>query len=858
MIRSSVSLAALALAVPFAPAMAQETTAAPASGESAVPPTADAPDESLTAKPNEILVVATRLKGQVNSAEPPVVEIDEEQVASYGASSIQDLLTAISPQTGSGRGRGDGAPVVLLNGQRISSFRELRNYPPEAIRKVEVLPEEVALKYGFRPDQRVVNFILKDNFRSITVEAQDAIATGGGTSNPELEASLVKIAGSSRINLTGHVERTTPLTEAERGIIQTGTAGALVAGDPDPAAYRTLVADDKSASLNGNISRGIGGGGSISVNAALTRDVARTLNGLNTVTLVGGDGSAVTRTTLAPTPLGRVVRSTTAQTGAALNKPLGSWQLAATADYTHVATDSTIDRRADLSALQGLVSAGTLAANGALPAGAIVAAPADIARSRTDTATSLVTLTGRPARLPGGELSLTVKTGFAYSAIASNDTRNPGVATNLKRGDAQAGFSLDVPITSRREGFLAGAGDISLNFNGEAHHLSDFGTLYDYGAGLTWSPTSTLSLQATYIASDAAPSLTALGGPVVVTPGVAVYDFTRGQTVLATVTTGGNAALLKESQRDWKFAVNWQLPFLKNSNFIAEYFRNRSSNTTNGFPLLTPAVEAAFPGRVVRDAAGQIVSIDERSVTYAGTTGSRLRYGINLSGSFGKPDPNARQGRFGGAMGAGGGGRGGAGGPRGGFGGGGGGGGRGGFGGGGPGGPGGGGPGGGGDGRGRWNLSLYHTIQFQSTAQLTPGGPVLDLLNGDALSGGGVARHTITMEGGGFYRGLGLRLSGNYTGGSHIEASGLPGSTRLTFAPIATFDLRVFADLGQKKQLVEAVPFFKGARLSLRLNNVFDAQQRVTDGNGVVPLAYQPGYEDPRGRVISVEFRKQF
>jgi hypothetical protein len=78
---------------------------------------------------------------------------------------------------------------------------------------------------------------------------------------------------------------------------------------------------------------------------------------------------------------------------------------------------------------------------------------------------------GQPFRLPGGEASLTVKTGFAYSGIHSTDTRTTSGAIELKRGDAQVGFSLDLPITSTRE-FRRFLGNLSLNLNGEAH-LSD-------------------------------------------------------------------------------------------------------------------------------------------------------------------------------------------------------------------------------------------------------------------------------------------------------------------------------------------------------------------------------------------------
>ena len=69
--------------------------------------------------------------------------------------------------------------MLLLNGLRISSFRELRDIPPEAIERVDILPEEVALKYGYRADQRVVNFVLRQRFRSTAARADVGAATDG-------------------------------------------------------------------------------------------------------------------------------------------------------------------------------------------------------------------------------------------------------------------------------------------------------------------------------------------------------------------------------------------------------------------------------------------------------------------------------------------------------------------------------------------------------------------------------------------------------------------------------------------------------------------------------------------------------
>ena len=829
---------ALILIAASVPALAQTIpTPAPDTATSE-----DGADKDSVDENNQILVIATRIKGQVDAAQAPIITLNEEEIASYGASSLSDLITALSPQTGSGRGRGGSAPVILLNGQRIASFREMRNFTPEAIKRVEVLPEEVALRYGYPPNQRVINFILKDNFASRAVELEDGQPWNGGSSTVQAEASLLKIKGPNRFNLRASTEDTTPLTEAERAIIQSPGSVPSVATDPDPAQFRTLIADSRQFDLTGSWATGLGDGGksgSLSANAGVTVNDTRTMSGLNLVTLTAPGGATALRSL--PDPLERRNRTVAVQGGGGYNGNLGKWLLSATVDGSHTESDTRIERRADTSSLVAAAAAGTLPINGSLP----ILAPSgeDLAETRTDNASSLVTLIGRPLALPAGEVSLTVKGGFAYTAIESRDMRSSAGVTNLDRSELSTGFNLALPLTSRRDNVLGAVGDITLNFSGGLSQLSDFGALTDWSAGVTWALTDKLGLQASYIVNQAAPGLSDLGAPTTITFNVPVYDFTRGETVLVSVTGGGNPLLKQEEQRDLKIGVNWQLPFLSNSNMVVEYFRNRSENVTASFPLLTPAIEAAYPGRVTRDASSRLVSIDRRPITLASQQGERLRWGFNLSGMIGKPTPGGAGGMMGGRPGGGGRGPGG----------------------GGPGAGGGRGPGGGGPmmgmfggGQGRWNVGIYHTWRFSEQVQITPGGAVLDLLNGDALTGGGVARHTLELEGGVFNKGVGLRISGRYTAPTRVRASGVPGSSDLRFGGLAGVDLRLFVNLDQKPKLIKAVPFLKGTRISLRVDNLFDARQRVTDGTGTVPLSYQPNYIDPRGRFIGVELRKQF
>jgi hypothetical protein len=1012
------SPAAIAAALAF-PASAQETPPAePAAvahplADQQAPVVVDQANPVETGDENEIIVVANALRGQVQAPQPPVIQLNEEDIASYGAASLGDLVAQLSTETGSGRGRGSGRPVFLVNGLRVSSFREMMSYPPEAIRQVQVLPEEVAQKYGYPPDQRVINFILKDNFSSRTGELQYGQPFQGGTSTKGLDATLLNIAGKDRLNFDLKLSDTSPLTEAERGVIQSVTSP--IPGDPDQAPYRTLVADSADYQLTGNWTKALGdAGASLSLNGTAERSESRSLSGLNTVVLTGPAPAAdsVVRTFGADFPLASRTRTDTFSFGSTLNAHAGGWQLTGTLDASHADNTTRIDRRVPTAELQGLIDA---AAAGTLPLDAPIAGLAypgfDTAESKTDSATTKFTAMGNPIHLPGGDASVTLDAGFDWNRIDSTDTRNAGTRTRLTRGDLNGGINVSVPITSRREDFGAAIGDITANFSGGLDRLSDFGTLTNWSAGLNWSPTEKLNLQASYIEREAAPGLSQLGAPSVVNYNVPIYDFATGRTALASVVTGGNPGLVRETQRDLKLGASYQLPFFDRSNFRVEYFRNRSDDVTASFPVLTPDIEAAFPGRVTRDAFGNLVSIDQRPVTFYKENSSRLRIGINLSGRIGKAPEGRGGGGFAGRPPAAGGeGRaeGGAGEPA-----------QGGSAFGGPGGPGGGafnpqafaefraklcaadattppdlsalpeqmrarltgpdgkpdperlkemrervcngngpafnpqafaelrqtlcpadkqldvaklppqvldrfkgtdgqvdqarfgqfrtrvcsidpaqlaarqgqqgqpgqqgqggapaqggqpqaargGPGGGGPGflpgrgrgnGGRWNLSLSHTIELENKVLVAPGGPLLDLLHGDALTGGGIARHTLSLEGGVFYNGFGFRFSGDYKSGTRVNGTAGPGSSDLTFGDLFTLDLRLFADLGRQEKLVKAAPFFENARLSFSVTNLFDARQRVTDRNGVVPLRYQPYLIDPNGRSFRVEFRKMY
>ena len=854
----------------------------------------------------EIVVTAERIRGSVDTDVPPVEELNEADIAAVGASSLTDLVAAVAPQANSGRGRGGGMPIILLNGQRVSGFRELRDLPPEAIRQVQIFPEEVALKYGFRPDQRVINFILKDNFASFATEIEHAQPEDGGFGSNEFEATLTRIGSKTRFNLDIELERSTALTESERDLI--GSGGSLLArggnvsglgpnGEIAPALsalarsrvtqagiplgisnpslsqfattakrlndsnigdVRTLLPRTERLEVNGTWSKSLGPQTILSLNANYALNGSESLLGLPGTSFVlpgnspfspFGQDVTISRYFDAPRPLERESETHVFQTGSTFNHALGSWRWTVTGNYARTANQTRTTRNADFTALRAGVLAGTVSPFAPdFGANLLFLAP-DLASSLNQNMDVRSTLAGTALKLPAGDVQMTFASGFTRQMLDSETWRSS--VTNdvaLRRNIMNHSVNAELPLTNRDFGLGSAIGEWAINGNIGYSDLSDFGQLLDYGAGLRWTPARNLTFQASITGDENAPGIGQLGNPTLVTPNVATYDFTRGESLFINVITGGNPALIGEKRRDLILNANWTPKFIKDFALQFSYFKNNSRNTTAALPLLTPEIEAAFASRVVRDVDGRLVSIDQRPVNFDRETSQRIRWGFNVSGSIGAA-PAAR-GPFGGSPGAGAsrgpgaatgapagaprasGGRG--------------------FGG-------GGGFGAGGGQPSRWNIALYHTYRIQEEILIRLGVPILDLLNGSATSSnGGAARHEVELSGGMFHKGFGLRLQGTYKSGTTAKGTGLPGSNDLKFSDIAAINMFLFVNLDQQARVVKAVPFLKGSRITLRVENILNDIVDVRDQNGNVPLGYQQGYIDPRGRVFELSVRKRF
>ncbi len=775
-----------------------------------------APDQSTEMSDEDKDIVVTgsrRLPGSVIGDISPEVVLDGRDIRAYGASNIGELLEELSPLTGSIQGRGEGAPVVLLSGRRISGFREIRDLPPEAIARVEILPEEVALKYGYRPDQKVVNIVLRNRFNAITGEGETARATDGGRQTYEADANYLRLANGTRLSIDGNYEHNDPLFEPQRGIVD---------ADPD----RTLLSASDAIKLNGTYNRMLG-----KVSATITGGI----EGTDTRSALGRAADDSQR-------LIRDAQSRSATLGYALNGSLDKWMWSLDGGYTRDWSTTLTDR----DATGGGVNR-------------------DRAESVANTWTSEGTFSGSLFNLPAGAVSTTLKAGFTLRDIASESTRGGlFTATDLSRDQGSGQANIDIPLLKN-----SAIGSLSANINGGVDQLSDAGTLGTVGYGFNWRPVSAVRLIGSVAHEEGAPTIQQLGNPLLVTPNVRVFDLTTGQTVNVTTVTGGNTNLVADSRRVLKLGLTVKPLAKADLTLLANFTDSRIDNPIASFPTATPEIEAAFPDRFTRDTDGTLLRIDNRPVNFAESHQRQFRWGLNWSqqlkaspptGADGKPltpeeieqrraafrDMREQRESGSGVRQPGDGPRGPGSGP-----------------GAGPGGfrgpPGGGfGPGGR---AGRIQLSLFHTWRLEDTILIRPGVPELDLLDGSATGAtGGQPRHEIEFNAGYNKNGIGVRLNGTWQSSTRLlsDPNGAPSPEDLTFGSLFTANLRVFADLGQQRSLVQKAPFFRGSRVTLKVNNLFNQRLDVRDASGTVPVGYQPALLDPLGRSVQLSFRKLF
>ena len=832
-------------------------------------------------------------------------QLSQAQIADYGVPTVADLLDELASQLEIEPGRINSGPLVLVNGRQVSSVHEVGDLPTEAVLRVDIIPEEVALRYGYSADQKVVNIILRPLFRSAAVNVGAGFATDGGGRNGNGDIAITRISGNDRLSLTAGGRTFRSLLESERKIrpLGSGTPFDLVGNviavpesasgeiDPDLSAvvgmpvtvagvpagitnpvlvdfastanvanvsdlgrYRTLRPALHEYWVNAVIARQIAHNVTASFNVRGDYSSDRSLNGLGRVTLLlpqTNPYSPFSTDVAIARYLGDALeqrkRSATGHIGFSINADVNRWWLSLTGIYDHSEIRTGADRGIDVSMIQSSLTAGDPSVNPFDPLlGSFVKTQRDRTFSKFDSGGIQLVAIGSPFKLPAGDVRTSVRIGANRIGLFARSMQSGSTQSKeLSRSEENAWFSIDLPIASRRQKILSPIGDLSANFNLGLNHISTLGTLWRTGYGLYSTPRDGISLFASISDDRRAPTIQQLGSPIIETGGARVFDFVRGETVEISTLIGGNSALIPDHRHSFKLGLNLAPFGASKLRMGADYLRTRTRNAIAGLPPASAAIQAAFPERFIRDADGTLVQIDSRPVNFARENREQIRWGVDFThvfsakraarpGSKARGSPNTN----------------GSGIPH--------------------------------DGRGRdsdvasrdvpvagndatdegypdgdrarLRFSFYHSWIFRDEILVRSGAPVIDLLDGGAAgTGGGRPRHRLQFDIGITDRGLGARMNGIWRSGTIVHAAQNSATGDLHFSPLATINLRLFADAGQR---LPAKAWAQGLRFSLSIANLLNDRQQVRDRSGETPVSFQPAYIDPLGRTISIGIRK--
>jgi hypothetical protein len=834
---------------------------------------AEAAEQAPPSNPNEpeILVVGTRYIAGIQ----PERDLDEEAISSYDASTVDGLLAEVQSELG----EDNEPPLILVNGERVTSLDDIGSMPVEAVTNVKVLPHGSAVSAGGTSTQRVVSLTLKKKVRSATLLAAHKVATDGDWNADRGEAILTYVEGAKRVNVAFRVRDESALFEDERGIIQPDLTtafaqGGNVVGFPDPATeidpflsalagqtvtvaaipdlanpaladfaanandpaftalgqFRTLRPDSRTYDLNGTFATRLAPWLTGNASLRFSRSNRRSARGLPSALFALPDtnpnspfSTVVGLALYGPDPLHTRSQRDSGEGSLTLNGTFGRWTSHFNARHLE-SKDETLTQRAGI--FSNLIADSVDPFDGNLFG--LVPIRTDKATGRTTTTAGLLSFSGPAAKLPAGDLQATVEGRFLDNRLRST-TNFSGFSQKRSFHRSEWGIrgAIEVPLASAANGFLPGIGELAATVEATFTDYSDAGTLDQHALGLTWEPRPTLRFRADYEEEESAPAISTLGNPVVVTSGVRVFDPLTGETVDVTQITGGNPDLDPEKTRIWRISGQWTVVPRHNLQLNAEYTDTDERNFVSSVPEASAAVMLAFPDRFVRGLDGTLTTVDLRPINFDSHREKRFRYGLSLSTTIAGGGPTTVRAA----------------------------------------------PAPSGDedaaaeppqattvaraGRPlRLQLSANHSIVFEDKIFIRPGlGPV-DLLEGGAIGiAGGRVRHQLDGSAALTSGGIGARLNVNWRGKSTLDSRIAGVTDTLRFSPVLLVNFRAFADM---RRFLPDQDWARGMRLSLSVLNATNDRQDVRDSFGVTPLQYQPGYRDPLGRTIEFEIRKVF
>lgn len=804
----------------------------------------------VIASPNEgaeIVVTAERRGEAKVGAES---EFSEDEIAAQGVDSIQDLLTRLSPFIDP---NGE-EPVILINGRPSGFDRSILSYPTEALDRLTVLKPEAAAHYGEPAGKRVVNLVLKKNFAMLDADAGANFATAGGQYGGTLSARRTAVSGDTRWNVQARIGADSAFPKTARAIPpragafdsigfvtaldggEIDPALSLVAGDAvtvagipagalsgapgldafaatanalhpvDPNRFETLQSSRRNASLTVGVTRPVGNfTASLNLNAnRSSSDGRRGLPMASVVLPADSPWSPFAGDVVLTRPLAgeRALRTdngaTSVSAALTINGAIGGWQTSLGLNYARNWADNLLESGIDVARAQALIDAGDAGFNPYGPWGDDLLI-ATRSRTRGENIGARLNVRKTIVDLPAGPLTwnLTANTGHNSTHSRQWDAAGDAIAdSDTARSQSSGQMAVSVPIARRGQGGPEWIGDLTLDLSASAQTMTGSRAQKRYGGNLSWSPWPAVQLRGSLDLSESAPSFDQLDAPIVTTVG-RLFDYARQEVAEPVWITGGNPDLGRGRQQNLSLAAMLRPLGGEVLTLNVGYRQSVAKGGVAAFPELTPAIEAAFPEHVTRDADGRLIAVDARAINLAHATNADLSSGIAL--------------RLGAKRGA----AKGAGDPL------------------------------------QVSISLTHGWRLKSELLTRAGIPAIDQLRDS-----GQSRHSVSLQASVGKRGIGGSLNGNWSSPARLRGAGAADSFR--FKPPLTFNLSAFAEPERLLALPKGKGVLNGLKLSIDVQNLFNGYRRVTLADGSVPAGYSRDEIDPLGRTVRVSLRKKF
>jgi iron complex outermembrane receptor protein len=235
-------------------------------------------------------------------------------------------------------------------------------------------------------------------------------------------------------------------------------------------------------------------------------------------------------------------------------------------------------------------------------------------------------------QLPSGPIELVIGAEYDRDTLSFDEVNDGFDPPNTLISHGRHSYAMfgeaRIPIVANHVDLHAGE-TLALTLAARHDHYDDFGTHNTPQLGAEWRPADTLLIRASYARAFKAPALLQLDAPILAFP-VNLIDPLSGNAVHTTRTVGGNPALSPETGNSRTIGVVWSSQAIQGLQLSLTHW---SVNETDAIQapsyLVILANESLFPGRVTRDANGNITLINGTYVNFGKIEVSGLDYRIS-------------------------------------------------------------------------------------------------------------------------------------------------------------------------------------------------------------------------------------